>query len=92
MTSDDAVLAMRKIINLKKPDTFIISSGKLLTIKKIFNEIVKYKKIKKKLKIKSLNTKKYNTTPLFGDNSKLRKTTSWSVSSNLKDTIKKVLN
>ena len=35
MSSEDAVLAMQKIMQLKKPDTFIISSGKIVSIKNI---------------------------------------------------------
>ena len=40
MSANDAVLAMRSIMDLKQPETFIISSGKIVSIKDIFNEIL----------------------------------------------------
>ena len=92
MLADDAVKAIRKIMQLNKPDTFIISSGKTFYIKKIFKEIVNYNNIKKKFILRSKKKLKYKKKFLFGNNTKLRNSTSWSVKNNLKDIIKEVLN
>ena len=92
MSATDAVLAMTSIMDLDKPDTFIISSGKKTSIKTIFNEILNLNKIKKNIII--LNKKKLvkNEQTLFGDNNKLKIKTKWSIKHNLKDIIKEVLN
>jgi len=91
MSANDAVLAMRNIMHLKKPDTFIISSGKNISIKKIFNEIMIYYNLKNKYKIKTQNKIKKKGL-LFGNNNKLKTRTSWSITNTLKDIIKEVLN
>ena len=49
MLAKDATNAMIKLMQLKKSNTFIISSGKLRSIKEIFQSIVKFYKIKKKI-------------------------------------------
>ena len=92
MSATDAVLAMTSIMDLDKPDTFIISSGKKTSIKTIFNEILNLNKIKKNIII--LNKKKLvkNEQTLFGDKNKLKIKTKWSIKHNLKDIIKEVLN
>ena len=79
-------------MQLNKPDTFIISSGKTFYIKKIFKEIINYNNIKKKFILRSKKKLKYKKKFLFGNNTKLRNSTSWSVNNNLKDIIKEVLN
>jgi GDPmannose 4,6-dehydratase len=92
MSADDAVLAMRKIMNLNKPDTFIISSGKKVTIKNLFKEILNYQNIETKYQIKSKKYSMKKNSKLFGDNSKLKKKTNWTIKDNLKQTVRKVLN
>ena len=79
-------------MNLNKPDTFIISSGKKVTIKKLFKEILNYQNIKTKYQIKNKKYSMKKNSKLFGDNSKLRKETNWAIKDNLKQTIRKVLN
>ena len=91
MAADDAVLAMRKIMNLNKPETFIISSGKKTSLKKIFNEILNYHNIKSNFQIRSKKKVKKSSV-LFGNNSKLKSKTNWTTKNNLKQIIKEVLN
>ena len=91
MSASDAVRAMRNIMDLKKSDTFIISSGRKTSIKIIFNEILNLFNIKDNFQI--LNKKKITKKQkiLFGDNRKLKIKTNWSSKNNLKDIIKEVL-
>jgi GDPmannose 4,6-dehydratase len=91
MSASDAVRAMRNIMDLKKSDTFIISSGRKTSIKIIFNEILILFNIKDNFQI--LNKKKITKKQkiLFGDNRKLKIKTNWSSKNNLKDIIKEVL-
>lgn len=92
MSANDAVLAMRSIMDLKQPETFIISSGKIVSIKDIFNEILVLHNIKSGIKIFSKEKATGKKKILFGNNIKLKTKTSWSVKSNLKDIIQEVLN
>ena len=92
MSANDAVIAMRNIMDLKKPDTFVISSGKTTSIKTIFDEILNLHNTKKKFKILNKEKKIKKKQILCGNNSKLKSKTSWSVKSNLKDIIREVLN
>jgi len=92
MSANDAVLAMRNIMDLKQPETFIISSGKIVSIKDIFNEILVLHNIKSGIKIFSKQKATGKQKILFGNNIKLKTKTSWSVKSNLKDIIQEVLN
>ena len=91
MSASDAVLAMRKIMDLKKSDTFIISSGNKTSIKILFDKILNLFNIKDNFQI--LNKKKITKKQknLFGDNRKLKTKTNWSSKDNLKDIIGEVL-
>ena len=51
MSASDAVLAMRKIMDLKKSDTFIISSGNKTSIKILFDKILNLFNIKDNFQI-----------------------------------------
>ncbi len=56
----DYCLAMWKILQYKKPDDFIIATGKQYSIKHFVNLVAKKLKIKLKWKGKGLNEKAYN--------------------------------
>ena len=91
MLASDAVLAMIKILSLKKPDNFIISSGRLTSIKEIFSSILLFFSIKKKIILKNKNKNKKVSNSLFGNNNKLFKLTNWRPKNNLNNLIKEVL-
>ena len=77
MTAKEAIVAMEKVMNLKNPDTFIISSGKLTTLKDIFLFIFKFYKIKRKIFLKSSRKEVYKNFYILGDNKKLRSKIKW---------------
>ncbi len=56
----DYVEAMWKILQLKKPDDFVIATGRQYTVKQFVNFTCKELKIKIKWKGKGLNEKAYN--------------------------------
>ena len=91
MTAKEAVVAMEKVMSLKHPDTFIISSGKLTSLKDIFLSILKFYKIKRKIFLKSSIKKTNKNFYLFGDNKKLQSKIKWKPKINLKDLINEVL-
>ena len=53
ISTKDAVKAMYKIMQLEKPNTFIISRNKFISIKQIYNQISKKMGINKKILINS---------------------------------------
>lgn len=81
----DVVDAIYEIMNLNYSDEFIISSKKLVQVKDIINEILKFKNIKS-IKIKDLkkSNKNSNLTILRGNNNKLIKATKWRPKKNLR--------
>lgn len=91
MAANDAVEAMISIMKLKKPENFIISSGKQTSIQNIFHEIKKYYGVTKNIKIKSIKKNNKSSTNLLGNNTKLLKKTSWIRKINLKQMINEVL-
>ena len=88
----DAVNAIYEIMNLSYSDEFIISSKKLIQVKDVVNEILKFKNIKS-MKIKNLNKykKDSNLTILRGNNNKLRAATKWRPKKNLKTLVNEYL-
>ena len=58
--AEDYVEAMWKILQYKKPDDFIISTGKQYSIKQFINMVSKALKMKIKWKGKGLNQKAYD--------------------------------
>ena len=52
MSSRDAVRAMYKVMQLKRPDNFIISTNKATSVKMISDEICRQLNIKKKILLK----------------------------------------
>ena len=91
MSAEDAVNGMQLILKLKKPDTFIVSSGKLTPLKKIFNSILKFYKIKKKIVLKNKASGKINNSYLLGNSKKLFKKTKWKPKLNIDQLISNVL-
>ena len=91
MPAEDAVHSMELILAQKTPDTFIISSGKLTPLKKIFSSIVKFYKINRKINLKNQRKIKKNNFYLFGNNKKLSKKINWKPKINIDEIIKEVL-
>ena len=91
MLAKDATNAMVKLMQLKKSNTFIISSGKLRSIKEIFQSIVKFYKIKKKMKLKSIEKSPKKNFFLAGNNKRLLKNIRWKPTYNLSYIVKDVL-
>ena len=91
MTAKEAIIAMEKVMSLTNPDTVIISSGKLTTLKDIFLCILKFYKIKRKIFLKSSIKEKNKNFYLLGDNKKLRSKIKWEPKVNLKNLINEVL-
>ena len=91
MLAEDAVNAMQKILKLDISHTFIISSGKLVSIKKIFFYILKYYNLNHKINLKSRLTFSKRSSYLFGNNKKLLKKIKWKPNNNLKEIINEVL-
>ena len=83
ISSKDAVKAMYKIMQLKKPGNFIISSNKLLPVSKVVETLKSLLNLKN-LKIQNLARKsKRNETILKGNNSKIINNTNWKPQDNL---------
>lgn len=91
MTAKEAIVAMEKIMSLKYSDTFIISSGRLTSLKDIFLNILRFYKIKRKIYLKSSMKEKNKNFYLFGDNRKLQSKIKWQPKVNLKNLIDEVL-
>ena len=84
ISSKDAVKAMYKIMQLKKPGNFIISSNKLLPVSKVIETLKSLLNLKN-LKIQNLARKSNrNETILKGNNSKILNNTNWKPQDNLK--------
>tara|TARA_E500000178_G_scaffold193924_1_gene191940 strand:+ start:4461 stop:5384 length:924 start_codon:yes stop_codon:yes gene_type:complete len=92
MSAYDAVDLMQLILLQKKPDTFIISSGKLTTIKEIFSSIIKFYKIKHKIILKNKSKIKKNNFYLFGNNKKLSKRINLKSKIDIDEIVSQVLN
>ena len=92
MSADDAVSLMQLVLLQKKPDTFIISSGKLTTLKEIFSSIIKFYKIKNKIILTNKSKIKRNNFYLFGDNKKLSKLINWKPKIDIDEIVSQVLN
>lgn len=92
MSADDAVSLMQLVLLQKKPDTFIISSGKLTTLKEIFSSIIKFYKIKHKIILRNKSKIKRNNFYLFGDNKKLSKLINWKPKIDIDEIVSQVLN
>ena len=88
ISSRDAVLAMFKIMQLKKPGNFIISSNKLVTVLKVIETLKSILSLPN-LEIKDA-AKKFNRnkTILKGNNSKILNKTNWKPKDNLKEILK----
>ena len=83
ISSKDAVNAMYKIMLLKKPGNFIISSNKLLPVSRVIETLKSLLNIKN-LKIQNLARKSNrNETILKGNNSKILNNTNWKPQDNL---------
>ena len=91
MLAKDATNAMIKLMQLKKSNTFIISTGKLRSIKEIFQSIVKFYKIKKKIKLRSIEKSPKKNFSLAGNNKRLLKHIRWKPTYNLSYIVKDVL-
>ena len=92
ISSKDAVKAMYKIMQLKKPGNFIISSNKLLPVSKIIETLKSLLNLKN-LKIQNLARKsKRNETILKGNNSKILNNTNWKPQDNLTKILMSFLN
>ena len=91
MSAEDAVQAMQLILAQKKPDTFIISSGKLTPLKDIFSSIIKFYKINHKIILKNKSKATNSNFNLFGNNKKLSQKINWKPKTNIDEIIKKVL-
>ena len=74
----------------KKPDVFIISSGKLTTVREFCKMVFEYLNLdyKKYLKINKKFIRKTKTSNLFGDYSKANKTFNYKPKTNIKKLIK----
>jgi GDP-D-mannose dehydratase len=91
ISSKDAVKAMYKIMQLKKPDNFIISSNKLVSVLKIIKTLKSLLNLPN-LEIENL-TKRLNDskTILKGNNSKILNYTNWKPEDNLKEILRSFL-
>tara|TARA_B110000483_G_scaffold241056_1_gene323084 strand:+ start:2986 stop:3897 length:912 start_codon:yes stop_codon:yes gene_type:complete len=91
LSANDAVEAMYKIMQSKKPDNFIVSSKKLISVKDIFLELKK--KTNKNLKLIDLKKKIINkNNSLKGDNSKIKRKCKWKPKDSLGKIIEEFLN
>jgi GDPmannose 4,6-dehydratase len=91
LSANDAVEAMYKIMQLKKPDNFIISSNRLISVKDLFLELKK--QTKKNLKLIDLKKDILNkNNSLKGDNSKLKRKCKWKPKDSLGSIIEEFLN
>ena len=91
LAAEDAVEAIYRIMNLNKPDDFIISSNSLVSVKEIFNKIL-LKKKKPNIKIVGIIKSKKNPYKLRGNNRKLRDRTFWRPKKSLDNLISDFVN
>jgi len=86
----DYVETAWKIVQLKKPDTFVISSGKLTSVKDFCKLTFEYLNLdyKKYLKINKKLLRSSKTSNLFGDFSKAKKILNYKPKTNIKQLIK----
>ena len=84
------VEAAWKMMRLKKPDVFIISSGRLTTVKEFCKMVFEHLNLdyKKYLKINKKFIRKNKTSNLFGDYSKAKKMFNYKPKTNIKKLIK----
>lgn len=89
MSSRDAVRAMYKVMQLKRPGNFIISTNKATSVKMISDEICRQLNIKKKILLKNSkpNNRQSYSPNLIGNNLKLIKQTNWKPRDNLTDIV-----
>ena len=91
ISSQDAVRAMYQIMQLKKPDNFIISSNKLVTVSKVVETLKSLLNLPN-LKIKNIPRRfNINKTILKGNNSKVLRYTNWTPRDNFKEILKSFL-
>ncbi len=91
LSAKDAVEAMYKIMQLKKPDNFIISSKRLISVKDLFLELKK--QTNKDLKLIDLKKNILNkNNSLKGDNTKLKRKCKWKPKDSLGSIIEEFLN
>ena len=91
LSAHDAVEAIYKIMQLKNPDNFIISSKKLVTVKNLFLELKKKTNRNLKLVDKKKNINNKNNF-LRGDNAKIKKICKWTPKDSLADIIDGFIN
>ncbi len=88
ISSRDAVRAMYEIMLLKKPNNFIISSNKLVTVSKVIKSLKSLLNLPS-LKIKNLAKRSNrNKTILKGNNSRILNNTNWKPQDNLQKILK----
>ena len=79
----DYTNAMHKIILLEKPNDFVVSSGKSLSLESIVYYVFDYIGVSRnKIVIDKALFRKNETLKSFGDNSKLKKYTQWQFETN----------
>ena len=81
MSTNDAIKAMHLSMKLKKSDTYIISSFKLISVRKIFKIICSKIGINKKLLY--IKNKKFKKNYMLGNNLKIIKDTKWKLKDNI---------
>ena len=91
LSANDAVEAIYKIMQLKNPNNFIISSKKLVTVKKLFLELKKKTNRNLKLVDQKKNILNKNNF-LRGDNAKIKKICKWTPRDSLADIIDGFIN
>lgn len=88
----DYVEAMHNILKIKKPDDFIIATGKLHTVKDLIEIVFKYLKLDwKKYVREEKNLLEEKRIPAYGDYSKLKKETDWYPKNDFKTMILKIM-
>ena len=86
----DYVEAMYEILQLSKPDDFIISSGSLYTIKEFIECVCE--KLKIKLTDNMIKVKNDENLPYYyGDNSKIIEATNWKPKKSLEDIVEDMI-
>lgn len=89
----DYVRAMRLILNLKRADDFIISTGKSHTVLDFIKESFGYYGLDWRKYVKeNKHIIKEKRTVLIGDSTKLKRKTSWKPSVDFSEMIKKIIN
>jgi GDPmannose 4,6-dehydratase len=89
--AEDYVDAAVEIMNQKKPDDFIVATGKSKSVKEFSDEVCKQLNLKKNV-IKFESNKKNKNNIVFANTKKIRNITNWQPKYSFKEMISKIIN